>query len=206
METTGPLPIENSKYFEGKPCKRGHTLRYVSVGKCVECWRMRCEENKESNRLYSRKYREENKESVREANRNRREENGDAIREAERISHKKRRMTPTGRARGLIKSARERAKKAGLPFAITVEDILPAMEAGFCAATGIRFEMGPPPAGFNQHPLAPSLDQIVAGKGYTPDNVRLVTWQFNLMAGQLPDEELVRFCRAFLRQRGFTIT
>lgn len=26
-----------SSKFEGKPCSKGHTLRYSSTGKCVQC-------------------------------------------------------------------------------------------------------------------------------------------------------------------------
>jgi hypothetical protein len=30
---------EPSKYFEGNPCRLGHTLRYVKNKRCVECHR-----------------------------------------------------------------------------------------------------------------------------------------------------------------------
>lgn len=38
-------------------------------------------------------------------------------------------------------------------------------------------------------PWAPSLDRIDNSKGYTPDNVKLTSWVWNLMRGDLSVEE-----------------
>lgn len=36
---------ESSKYFYGKPCPHGHTLRYVKNRRCVVCRRICANEN-----------------------------------------------------------------------------------------------------------------------------------------------------------------
>lgn len=67
--------IENglTRYFTGKPCKRGHIeQRYVKGGRCVECdkisssnWK---KNNPESNRLKAKRWRDNNPEKTKEIN------------------------------------------------------------------------------------------------------------------------------------------
>lgn len=46
------------------------------------------------------------------------------------------------------------------------------------------FNMG---AGY-VHPFVPSLDQIIPGRGYIPENIRIVAWAYNQLKGTLSDE------------------
>lgn len=46
------------------------------------------------------------------------------------------------------------------------------------------------------NPFNVSVDRIDSARGYTPDNVRLVCAQCNLMKADLSDEEFRGFCRA----------
>lgn len=58
-------------YFTGKPCKLGHiSLRYTSIGKCLEC-----------SKVETAKWREENPEKLRESWRRQHEKHGEKRRE-----------------------------------------------------------------------------------------------------------------------------
>ena len=41
-----------------------------------------------------------------------------------------------------------------------------------------------------KNPLSPSIDRIDSTKGYSNDNVHIVLWQYNLMRGELTDDQL----------------
>lgn len=85
----------------------------------------------------------------------------------------------------LLRSARSRAAKAGLPCTITAEWIKSRLEAGRCEVTGIPFAR----ARAMHCPWSPSLDRIVGKLGYTPENVRLVIWAYNAAKGGWTDED-----------------
>lgn len=82
--------------------------------------------------------------------------------------------------RGLVltSDAKQRAKTKGLTFSIDWRDIQARIEAGACEVTGLPFDLLAAPKAWN----APSLDQIVPGAGYTPENTRVVLYAFNTMA------------------------
>lgn len=107
------------------------------------------------------------------------------------------RLSPKHRSGLLFRAARARAKDANMPFTITKEWILERVERGFSELTGM-------PLVFEQHdryrlhPAAPSLDQIVAGKGYTTENTMVVCLAENLLMGQYPMEITRSFCQAYL--------
>ena len=60
---------------------------------------------------------------------------------------------------------------------------------GKCEVTGIAFDYDNK---FNtcKNPLSPSIDRIDSTKGYSKDNARIVLWQYNLMRGELTDDQL----------------
>ena len=47
MDKGEPLFGDNFPTFEGEPCPQGHTKRYVSTSRCVECHRAQCQERRE---------------------------------------------------------------------------------------------------------------------------------------------------------------
>lgn len=69
---------------------------------------------------------------------------------------------------------------------MTLDAIEEAIAGGRCEATGIEFQLNPWPDG-GPNPFAPSLDQIIPGRGYTPENTRVVCWFFNRAAGLWDD-------------------
>lgn len=122
--------------------------------------------------------------------------------EPARISNKKFKKEPFfERRRMLLFAARTRARKNGLPFNLSFED-LPFEPT--CAVTGqpIAWSASTPYA-----PDSPSLDRIIPAYGYVPENVRVVRRQINLLmsaadpADRLRIAELVERTRACLHQK-----
>lgn len=77
--------------------------------------------------------------------------------------------------RVLLKNARCRAARNGVPFTLTPEewDALVKRAAGKCELTGIVFTLAKGKTGFRA-PFAPSIDRINNDIGYVAANVRLV--------------------------------
>jgi len=74
--------------------------------------------------------------------------------------------------RKLFNLARDRAKKRGLAFSITHDDVvIPAR----CPVLGIVLAKGR--RGF--HDASPTLDRIENARGYVPGNVIVVSWRAN---------------------------
>jgi len=97
-----------------------------------------------------------------------------------------------GRAGVLCAAAKKRAQTRNLPFTLTI-DIVEAHLAklnGNCEVTNMDFNFTP------KHPNAPSLDQKIPGRGYTEDNIQIVTWWYNRLKSDLSDTE----ARQILRQ------
>ncbi len=107
-----------------------------------------------------------------------------------------------GRALRLLDQARHRAKDKGIPFDLTPEWLEPKIDAGVCKMTGISFDMGKPPKGKAKNPYAPSIDQIIPSAGYTPDNCRLVIWDYNKDKGDGTDRETLRRYKTVLEYNG----
>ena len=81
-----------------------------------------------------------------------------------------------------LQSAKERSRKRGLEFDLTLDWLLDTAKAqGFrCVLTGTRF-FKEGLSGSQRDAYSPSLDRIDPSKGYTMDNVRIVTVAANIM-------------------------
>lgn len=94
--------------------------------------------------------------------------------------------------------ARDRAKRKGISFSITLDDLSGMFESqkGLCALSGI-------PMTFKGYTGRVSTNVSVDRKdphgGYSVDNVQLVCSAINQMKGDLTLEQLGVFCRGFLR-------
>lgn len=106
--------------------------------------------------------------------------------------------TKQGRAKSLMKSAHRRGMILGCD--IDESFILKLMESDVCSVTGIVFDYEKP-EGTKKNPYAPSLDRIDSTRGYYRDNVRLVIWQYNLMKGEITDEQLFNICKEIVNGR-----
>lgn len=84
--------------------------------------------------------------------------------------------------------ARIRANRKGLPFTIAVEDIqIPPT----CPILGIELKSG---GGRTGH--SPSLDRLNSSKGYTPDNIWVISDRANRIKNDSTPDELILLARA----------
>lgn len=84
---------------------------------------------------------------------------------------------------GMFHNAKSRANKKGLPFTIKIEDIIipevcPLLNIPLVSTSDCN------------DPRNPSLDQIVPGKGYTPDNIQVISYRANALKWNASVEEL----------------
>jgi hypothetical protein len=88
--------------------------------------------------------------------------------------------------KSMLKAAKERAKKAGVPFSLTESDILIPT---YCPVFGHKLERALGSKG--PGPFSPSLDRIVPQRGYVPGNVVVISNRANRAKSDLATEELV---------------
>lgn len=109
--------------------------------------------------------------------------------------HAKKYQTVRGRAMALLRGAKSRLPDG---FSLSLEHIIREIEKGHCPVTGAAFDLRINRDGKSNRswsPFAPSIDKIDARKPYTDANTRVVSWQYNIMKGELSDSEVLRICR-----------
>lgn len=88
----------------------------------------------------------------------------------------------------LLYSARHRAKKRGLAFDISVDDIkIPDL----CPVLGIRLVR----SRGKLFPESPTIDRIDNTKGYVKGNIAVISWRANTLKRDSTLEELERICQ-----------
>lgn len=92
--------------------------------------------------------------------------------------------TVKGRAYNLFKSARYSAKQRGLAFDLDLPFITAQLERGYCPVLGLPFDLKSSGKGKHFSPLSPSLDRTDSSKGYTKDNVQVVSFWWNAAKNQ----------------------
>lgn len=92
--------------------------------------------------------------------------------------------------------AKQRCRKSGLEFSITVDDIV---IPDVCPILGIPLNMNSGRSGAYKN--SPSLDRINNNKGYTPDNIQVISQLANAMKGAASDKELIAFAKWVLSTR-----
>lgn len=89
----------------------------------------------------------------------------------------------------MYQGAKQRAKKKNIEFSISKEDInIPLV----CPILGVPFSFGTP--------YAASLDRINSDKGYTKENIWVISRKANLMKNNATPEELERFANWVINQ------
>lgn len=96
----------------------------------------------------------------------------------------------------LLKQAKKRAKDRNLEFNLTLEDIvIPEV----CPIMGEPLQYVPD--GYSDY--SPSLDRIDSSKGYTKDNIQVISSIANRMKWNATREQLITFCKGVLaREEG----
>lgn len=96
--------------------------------------------------------------------------------------------------RALLAEARKRAKKKGIPYNLTIEDIL---VPSHCPVLNIKLTVGDG----KRHNGSPSLDRFDNSGGYTKENVRVISLRANQLkndANLYELEQLVKYMRGDL--------
>lgn len=92
--------------------------------------------------------------------------------------------------------AKQRCKKSGLEFSISVDDIV---IPDVCPILGIKLNMNSGRSGAYKN--SPSLDRIDNTKGYTPDNIQVISQLANAMKGAASNDELLAFAKWVIATR-----
>lgn len=87
----------------------------------------------------------------------------------------------------MLHAAKSRAKKKGVPFALTVEDIVIPK---FCPVLGIELKSAQGGAGHMAGDSSPTLDRIIPVFGYVPGNVAVISWRANKLKADGTLDEL----------------
>jgi len=112
--------------------------------------------------------------------------------EAARERNRKYRKTLTFE-RKMLYAARDRAKDAGLPFDLTLEDIVVPET---CPVFGMRLER----SGGLRNPNLASIDRIEPSLGYVRGNVWIISWRANRLKCDASVDELVTLVDAIKRK------
>jgi hypothetical protein len=105
-------------------------------------------------------------------------------------STNKKRRSPDGWLAQVFYWARPRARRDGLPFTLTRENLLPLPTR--CPVLGIKIDYEREPIR-GAHEDAPSLDRTDSKKGYVPGNVRVISSRANRIKndGTLEEHEAI---------------
>lgn len=156
-------------------------------------------DNKIAIRAARKEYRDSNKEKISEQNKLWRETNVVKLKGMKaRYSRTHKREifehnvayynTHEGRAVHLLNAARNRAKRKGLEFSLTLADILPFPER--CPVLGVVFDFKCTGARKGPQDLSPSIDRKNNAYGYVPGNIRIISWRANKLKSDATAEEL----------------
>jgi hypothetical protein len=131
--------------------------------------------------LYQIKRRSKNREAMVEYHKNYRARNKDNL---------------SFRLQALLNASRQRAVLKGREHSITIEDLKELYpKDGKCPVFGFDLEFGN--AGFRE--TSPSVDRIDSTKGYTRDNIQIISWKANRLKAYATVEDL-EILVAFLKQ------
>lgn len=151
-------------YYTGKPCKHGHVAeRAVNGGMCKAC-----------KQYYGMLYAQNNKQKIQDYHKNRHKETYS--------SAKRRKSYELHLEKELLYRSSKRAKKHKIEFNLLEEDIIiPSV----CPVLGIPLQL-------NEHnrDFSPSLDRKDNTKGYTKDNITIISNRANRIKSDASVEEI----------------
>lgn len=187
VDTTDMLPSREAAkqaghtfFYTGKPCKRGHTAaRYTSSPLCAECVKENYERRKPKTLAELKERYRANPEAHR-------------AKEMDRAKRNPKRYW----AKNTLKNARIRANKAGVPFDITIDDLLTIIP-NECPVFGTPFVFvgnGSP------CPDSASLDRLVPAKGYVRGNLVVISHFANSIKNKATAKEVARVAQWMYEQ------
>jgi hypothetical protein len=140
--------------------------------------------NVEKNRAKTRAWYARNSQKACDSTKKWRENNPEKVKEQKTNWIKK----PENRIRTLIGAAKQRAKKSGIEFSITMDDLLPLPIE--CPVLGIKinYNGNSDQRGFVDD--SPSIDRIDSSAGYVKGNVKIICWRANRIKSDSTIEEM----------------
>lgn len=90
----------------------------------------------------------------------------------------------------MLNAASRRSKQIGVEYSISLKDIVVPTH---CPLLGIKLSKGR-----GERDAVPSLDRLDNTKGYTPDNVWVISYKANRMKNSATLEELDIFCKKWM--------
>jgi hypothetical protein len=115
--------------------------------------------------------------------------------QADYLNRKQKEYYAANRVMRLLYTAKHRAKRDGLKFALVHADIqIPDV----CPVFGVPFEFGKGRVG----PMSPTLDKITPKNGYVPGNIQVISHLANSMKNNATKEQLISFAEWVLRKFG----
>lgn len=91
----------------------------------------------------------------------------------------------------LLKQAKQRAKEKDLEFSLTLEDIIIPEK---CPIMGEVLNYIP--NGYSDY--SPSIDRVDSSRGYTKENIQIISSIANRMKWNATHEQLITFCKGVL--------
>lgn len=119
------------------------------------------------------------------------------------------RATKKGKLKQLLMSAKERARKFGVPFSIDFAYLsqLWCDQDGRCDLTGHELQIDTVRRREGRFsPWGASLDRIVPKLGYVEGNVRLVATIVNIAMNDFGDGEFAKMCLTFCQNQGWKVS
>lgn len=177
------------RFFTGVPCKYGHiSERYAKSNTCVICGNIKSREWNVAHQ-YGETWAKTHKKQTQQSSKNWRAANPDKVREYS--------LTPYARLISQLNQAKRRAKSKGIEFNITRDDII---IPDSCPVLGIPIERSV--GGTNKaSDTSPSIDRVDSNKGYTKDNICVISWRANRIKSDATLEELKAIV-SYMEQHG----
>jgi hypothetical protein len=151
---------------------------------------------REARRIYEAAYRERSKSNPERLAKRREVERDWRKRNPEKVTAYNRSKNANWRANKAyylaFKTARRRAGRFGIEFAITIEWAEQQFSLG-SALSGLPF-------GQEYGAFSPSIDRVDSALGYTPDNCRMVLLAENLFKNEWLDADIIAIAKAIARR------
>ena len=93
----------------------------------------------------------------------------------------------------MFSTTKNNAKSRGIECTLTRDWFVKRLTDGVCELTGIAFDLASA-----RGPNSPTVDRIVAGGPYTPENCRLIIWSLNRAISDYGDEYMLDVCRRYV--------
>ena len=107
------------------------------------------------------------------------------------------------RAKGLLRSAINRADAQGVYFDLDMPWIMERIVGARCELTGLPFDLSAKKyeKGSRYNPFSPSIDRIIAGGDYSKENCRMIVIALNVGINHWGEEIYSKIAKAYLQRQ-----